>query len=131
MRRVAALAVAALVPACAGGDGEVAIACHLAGRSSVERPLGEERTLDLDEGLSVATTVGELAWEGLHTDTEAEGRVLTVQVTELDGDRPVASHLFQLDGPPANDFRGGHGFTGLVYAYAASGAELQWWCTSA
>jgi hypothetical protein len=43
--------------------------------------------------------------------------------------KPVASTLHQFSGPrPSNQFAGGHGFTGLVYAYLPSGAELQYYC---
>jgi hypothetical protein len=33
-----------------------------------------------------------------------------------------------LESGPSNQFNGGNGFTGLVYAYLTSGAELQYFC---
>jgi hypothetical protein len=54
---------------------------------------------------------------------------LSVRVWSRRSGRPVTSAIYQFGGrQPANQFGGGHGFTGLVYAYLATGAELQYFC---
>ena len=55
---------------------------------------------------------------------------LSIRVWGRRSGKPVASAVYQFrpEGP-SNQFSGGHGFTGLVYAYLSSGAELQYYCT--
>jgi hypothetical protein len=58
-----------------------------------------------------------------------EPGVLSIRVQSRSGGKPVASGLYQfLESGPSNQFNGRHGFTGLVYAYLTSGAELQYFC---
>jgi hypothetical protein len=59
----------------------------------------------------------------------SEPGALSVRVSGRGSRKPVAStlHQFRAD-RPVNQFAGGHGFTGLVYAYLPRGAELQYYC---
>jgi hypothetical protein len=133
--RVPALVLLALgAAACGGGgdeqeDADGPIACHTASRGSVTLPIDEERAVELAPGRPVTHEHGRLVWHAEHVVDAGEGESLVVRVESQDG-ALVTSSLLQLDGRPANDFRGGHGFTGLQYAYDAGGAELQWWCTA-
>ena len=74
------------------------------------------------------TDPAEVVFDG---EFSGEGRFLKVSVSSIEDDREVTSQLYQLSktGPPQNEFHGGHGFTGLSYAYhPTSPSELQYWC---
>lgn len=107
------------------------IVCQVFYRDSVEEPPDEGESVTLvSDGDVGRIERGSLVFEARYVDDEFEGRALSIHVTE--GDRAVASHLYQLgrDAAPVNEFEGGHGFTGLAYTYAADGAELQHFCTA-
>ena len=75
----------------------------------------------------------ELTFTGSHSNDEFEGRSLTVSVSEKGRKIPLFRQLFQMgqDEAPDNIFgTTGQGFTGLMYVYSASGAELQFICES-
>ena len=126
------LAIVGFLGACGGsGDGDFAVTCHVATRADAERGQPAEApavVLEPGEPVEVAGEGG-MTWRGLDSSEPGEGRAVSVQVVGDDGE-PLTSALFQLDGRPGNDFRGGHGFTGLQYALGPSGTEVQWWCTA-
>jgi hypothetical protein len=130
-----ALGLAVLVTACAGAAPERAssIVCTAAYRISTSEPLTEPDTIRLED----TDTVQSLPYIYLelhaqYTAGRVDGeRALRLWVTPTGEDTEVVSQLFQLptDRGPTDQFRGGHGFTGLTYAYGpVSGAELQYWC---
>ncbi|MGE3962059.1 MAG: hypothetical protein AB7F65_10290 [Dehalococcoidia bacterium] len=138
-----ALALAALLVACdsdgsddAAGDVDAsAIVCSAAYRVSQQEPLTEVDTLrfeDADAEQSLPYIYLEL--HGAFSDGREDGeRSLRVWVTRTAEPEPLVTHLYQLpeDGWPRDQFVGGHGFTGLNYAYdPVSGAELQYWCAT-
>ena len=129
-RRMFGLVV--LLAACGGGSGgDFAVTCHVATRSAPDR--GQPSEAQPVELVPQETAVVEgddgLVWRATDSSDPGEGRAVSVQVVD-DHAEPVAGALFQLDGRPGNDFRGGHGFTGLQYATGPSGASVQWWCTA-
>ncbi len=116
-------------PTIQGAPVDLEIACHVFYRDSVEESPDEGEILILVSDGDVARVErAKLTFEARYSDDEFEGRSLSIHVTE--GDRAVTSHLYQLrrDAAPVNEFEGGHGFTGLAYANAADGAEMQSWC---
>jgi hypothetical protein len=61
-----------------------------------------------------------------------EPATLSLEVLDRARKQTLARGLYQFrPSHPANQFRGGHGFTGLVYTYLPSGAELQHFCVRA
>lgn len=109
------------------------IACHTAYRVSVTQPLTEVDTLRV--GAADASQSMPYIYLTLHAEYTAgtlDGeRSLRLWVTPTADDEVLVQHLYQLpsDSGPTNQFEGGHGFTGLTYAYdPTSGAELQYWC---
>jgi hypothetical protein len=130
----AGLALVALVAACttpAARSSE--IVCSTAYRVSTNEALTDVDTIrlaDEDSTGSIPYIYLEFHAEYGAGFTDAE-RALRVWVTPTGDDRALVSHLFELspDSGPINQFSGGHGFTGLNYAYdPVSGAELQYWC---
>jgi hypothetical protein len=110
-----------------------AIVCNAAYRSAVTEPPGDVDSLRFD-GDSEAQSLPypHLELHGQYWSGEADNeRALRLWVTPAGEEAVIVSQLFQLplESGPANQFRGGHGFTGLNYAFdPASGAELQYWC---
>ena len=93
-----------------------------------------EQTLELSSiEKTQSADLGDLRFSAIYFDGEfsGEGRFLKVSVFSIEDDREVISQLYQLSKtePPQNEFHGGHGFTGLSYAYHPnSQSELQYWC---
>lgn len=111
-----------------------AVTCHAAYRSG-PGPIERETVFYLDEpGQSSGTTFNDMALQALYSRGEGEGgRALVLRVTALESGQLITSQLYQFASnvEPQNEFVGGHGFTGLSYAYyPAGGAELQYWCTA-
>ena len=110
------------------------IECHLAYRAAVTVPIELEQTLELSSAETARTAdLGDLRFGATYFNGEfsGEGRFLKVSVLSIEDDREVTSQLYQLSKtePPKNEFHGGHGFTGLSYAYhPSSSSELQYWC---
>ncbi len=110
------------------------IECHTAYRSSVTVEIEHEQTLVLSSTESTKSAEFEdLRFRATYFDGEfsGEGRFLKVYVSSIDDDREVSSQLYQMSKTelPKNEFHGGHGFTGLSYAYhPTSPSELQYWC---
>jgi hypothetical protein len=73
----------------------------------------------------------ELLLTGRYSVDTGEGRAFSIAVSDPTTGDEIARILYQLspDGL-RNQFVGGHGFTGLVYAYdPLSEAEMQFYCT--
>lgn len=112
-----------------------AITCHTAYRAGVGQPISREEVLVLDApGTQSRATFDDLVLLALYSTGEGEGgRALALRVMPVEGSDPIAAQLYQLapTQTPLNEFVGGHGFTGLAYAYhPVSGAELQYWCVA-
>lgn len=138
MKKWVLLGLIVLLLGCSGPAGlpvvDEAIMCHAAYRSSAG-PIERETALYLEEsGMSSDTAFSDMALQALYSRGEGEGgRALALRVTTVESEQLIASQLYQFAPgiEPQNDFVGGHGFTGLNYAYhPASGAELQYWCTA-
>lgn len=109
------------------------IVCSTAYRVSTREPLTEVDRLRFGaEDSTQSMPYIYLELHGQYTAGKADGeRALRLWVTPTGTDRVLLTQLFQLprDTDPTNQFSGGHGFTGLTYAYdPVSGAELQYWC---
>jgi hypothetical protein len=110
------------------------IACYAVYRAGVDQPIeSEERLVFTDSDASRTLTFDDLILNAEYSTGETDNeRSLRLWVTEArDDSRVYQSNLYQLDpaGGPQNQFRGGHGFTGLTYGYhPESGAEIQYWC---
>ena len=74
----------------------------------------------------------DMAFEARFQDDEFEGRALSIAVTDLKTGSELTRQLYQFDAenPVANQFIGGHGFTGLNYVFHPdSSAEMQYFCS--
>jgi len=73
----------------------------------------------------------QLAFAVQFHDDAGEGPSLAIATSDRDTGREIARQLFQIDRSKglANQFIGGHGFTGLHYIFhPSSTAELQYFC---
>ena len=109
------------------------IVCHAAYRASVTVPIEREETITFtDSDAQQSISFADLDWHAQYGTGELDGeRALLLWVTAAGQSDRLLSQLYQLplESGPQNQFRGGHGFTGLNYAYhPASPAELQFWC---
>lgn len=118
------------------GAAAVEIECHVAYRVATTEPLTEVHSFWLGNGDSTRSVP--YIYLELHAEyaSGADGseRSLRLWVTPTAEDDVIVTQLFQLskDDGLVNQFLGGHGFTGLTYAYdPVSGAELQYWCEAA
>ena len=128
------VALAWMASACAtAADKPAAIVCSTAYRVSTSEPLTEVDSLrlpDEDSTQSMPYIYLELHAQYLSGQIDGE-RALRLWVTPTGEEEEIVAQLYRLpqDNGPDNQFRGGHGFTGLTYAYdPVSGAELQYWC---
>jgi hypothetical protein len=139
MRRalVAVAGIAAAGALLAGGSrsaASVRIECHFGHRGSVTKRLETGPILRLSiRRRTVTARVGQF---GVRLTTSpsfdaGEPESLSVRIWSRRDGKAATSGLYQF-GPrrPLNQFDGGHGFTGLVYAYLPTGAELQYFCRS-
>ncbi len=137
MRPARAIAIMVMLlglTACSDGKGRASsIICSTAYRVSQTEPLTEVdhlRFADEDSTQSMPYIYLELHGQ-YRTGAQDGERALRLWVTPTGEQGVIVSQLFQLavDSGPDNQFVGGHGFTGLSYAYdPVSGAELQYWC---
>ena len=120
----------------AGTATALAIECHAAYRSSVTTAIEREETFMLSSAepdAKIAFADLELSAVYFSGERSGESRSLRVAVTPAGSSSELAAQLYQLSKavPPQNEFIGGHGFTGLAYAYhPVSLAELQYWCVA-
>ena len=78
---------------------------------------------------------GDLRFDATYFSGErsGEGRSLRVAVLTAGTGEELSSQLYQMSKTerPQNEFVGGHGFTGLAYAFhPTSRSELQYWCVA-
>jgi hypothetical protein len=108
------------------------ISCEVFYRSSAggaleaapENPLSEENVQNIIE-------FDNMAFEAHYQVDQYEGQALYISVIDLETGDELSRQLYQFDSqdPPKNQFIGGHGFTGLNYAYhPKSPAEMQYFC---
>lgn len=111
------------------------ITCHTAYRSAPTVPIEAEQTISF----GTADQQQEVPYEDLtfhaqYSSGAADNeRALRLWISGTGHTAELHSTLFQLpiDSGPQNQFAGGHGFTGLHYAYHPdTAAELQYWCTA-
>ena len=126
----------AVLAACEAGSTSQAViplevSCTVFHRPSTN-VAGQEVVVTLNSGTSQETlTVDEFVFQAHYQDDEFEGRSLQLTVNAADTDQQLTAQLYQMihTQPPANEFVGGHGFTGLTYVYhPTSPAELQFFC---
>lgn len=111
------------------------ITCNTAYRSSTGVPIEREESLTFADSDAVESiNFADLTFNAQYSSGEMNNeRALRLWVVEAGENVELLSQLYQLpqDSGPQNQFVGGHGFTGLNYAYhPTTGAELQFWCTS-
>ncbi len=114
-------------------EAAASIVCSTAYRVSTSEPLTDVDTVVFADDDSVQSIPYiYLEFHAEYTTGGVDGeRALRLWVTPTAEEEVIVSQLFQLpqDAAPVNQFVGGHGFTGLTYAYdPVSGAELQYWC---
>ena len=108
------------------------IICHAGYRKNLQLPIDQKATIAFsssDDERSVSS--GPFVFHAQYWSGEAdEERALRVWITTNDPTKTITSHLYQLDVSkgPFDQFRGPHGFSGLIYIYdQESGGELQFW----
>lgn len=117
-----------------GGDQPIepiTVTCHVFYRASPAVPLEPGSTLTLDQhGDRQVAQFDTLEFIVQYYDDQFEGRSLVITVNAADSGQPVARQLYQMDRQQGvrNQFVGGHGFTGLVYVYHTTEAEMQYFC---
>ena len=127
------------VAAPGAGDALPTLTCHAAYRDSVERGIQREETVELEPASDDTIPFPDASIGFQYSFDEGEGAALVTTVTTREG-REFHQTLYQLGGGGAGDdlqlvelnsFLGGHGFTGLNYAYPpGSDAEVQYWCAA-
>jgi hypothetical protein len=111
------------------------LTCHTAYRPNVSIPIQREDRIALSQFSMTPVTINyaDLAFHAQYISEPGSSPSLNLFVTPPNRTDRLMSVLFQLPqaGAPANQFVGGHGFTGLHYVYhPSSGAELQFWCVA-
>jgi len=127
------LAACSPAPQAAGGPAAefAGIECQVFYRPSMGEGFRESTVTFAKGGDRGAVEQDDLGWEAAYWDDEYEGRSLSIAVTGLDTGEELVRQLYQIDREKglANQFVGGHGFTGLVYVYhPVSTAEMQYFC---
>ncbi|MDQ4077406.1 MAG: hypothetical protein M3220_14315 [Chloroflexota bacterium] len=140
-----AICLSLLLVGCASGeipteaDAEpvpLMIVCRVAYRSTVTVPIEEEAELVFGGENDEQTLAFEdltLHAQYLAGERPPRERSLRLAVVDSVSGQELGAQLYQLSltEAPRNEFRGGHGFTGLAYAYhPETGAELQYWCVA-
>ena len=131
----AALLLAACSPSPRAAGGPAAdfagIECQVFYRPSIGESFRESTVTLAKGGDRGVVEQDDLRWDAAYWDDEYEGQSLSIAVTGLDTGQGLVRQLYQLDREKglANQFIGGHGFTGLVYVYhPGSTAEMQYFC---
>lgn len=116
-----------------GGEasGPLTIECQVFYRTAAGERFDESIvTLGTDNGAQ-SLDYDQLAFVAQFYDDAGEGPSLSIATTDRDTGREIARQLCQIDRSKglANQFIGGHGFTGLQYVFhPTSTAELQYFC---
>lgn len=122
--------IAVAMASCAPMPAADALTCTVAHRSSPGSTLVESQFELALTGGTEEVIFERLGFHASVNDDEFEGLALVIHITDLDSSSEIARHLFQIDreGRLANQFAGGHGFTGLVYVNHSQGAQIQYFC---
>lgn len=109
------------------------IECQAFYRPSVGQAPDDGMVITLGgQGDSGTAEYADMVFDVRLSDDPGEGPALIIAVTAKDGGEQILRQLYQIDRAKGlhNQFIGGHGFTGLVYAYhPVSTAELQFFCS--
>lgn len=112
---------------------EIVIICHTAYRSSVSHPIEQSDTRSVASSAPATISYRDLTFSAQSLLWFGEGQSLKLAVTATGQRDELTTILYQFPNgkPVVNQFKGGHGFTGLHYAYhPKSRAELQFWCAA-
>ena len=104
----------------APSPGNRTIVCEVFYRSTSSQSLQAAPLINFSEGSHSETlTFDTMVFEAHFQDDEYEGRALSIAVTDLDTGSDISRQLYQFDqqNPVENQFVGGHGFSGLNYAF--------------
>ena len=135
------IAVSVFVLGCSSGTGTkdgqgsaaLDIECQAFYRPSVGQAPDDGTVISLGaHGDSGTADYPDMAFDAYLNDDPGEGPALVISVTARDSGGQILRQLYQIDRAKGlhDQFVGGHGFTGLVYAYhPTSGAELQFFCS--
>ncbi|MFN2187228.1 MAG: hypothetical protein ACK2T3_00515 [Candidatus Promineifilaceae bacterium] len=109
------------------------ISCTAAYRADVSQPIEREETITFEDvnGEQTIAFADMSLHVGYDTGEMDNERALRLWVTDAGDTTIYQRQLYQLsqDSGPDNQFKGGHGFTGLNYVYHPdSSSELQFWC---
>jgi hypothetical protein len=105
--------------------------CQVFYRASPGEQFQESAHVLGPETSSGTETFEDLALRAQFVDDPGEGPALSLVVSDATSAEEIVRQLYQIDPATglANQFIGGHGFTGLNYVFhPASGAELQYFC---
>ena len=109
------------------------VVCEVFYRSDSSQSLQAAPIITFSEGNHSETlTFDRMVFAALFQDDEFEGRALSIAITDLNTEGDITRQLYQFDrqNPVENQFVGGHGFTGLNYAFQpGSFAEMQFYCS--
>ena len=118
----------------APSPGNRTIVCEVYYRSTSGQSLQAAPLINFSEGSHSETlTFDTMVFEAHFQDDEYEGRALSIAVTDMDTGSDITRQLYQFDrqNPVENQFVGGHGFTGLNYAFQpGTSAEIQFFCSA-
>jgi hypothetical protein len=111
------------------------LTCHTTYRPNTSAPIEHEDQLALTQLTINPLTrrYADLSFHAQYLSEQGTSPSLNLFVTLPNSSERLTSILYQLPQAtaPANQFVGGHGFTGLHYVYhPSSGAELQFWCVA-
>ena len=111
---------------------DFSITCTGFARPNVATSDMQRRTLKLGpQGGNRSVSVGQFRFRAQFVADEFEGKALDVFVYPKGKKDLIAQGKYQFDAddPPANQFIGGQGFTGLIYVmHPQTEAELQYFC---
>ncbi len=117
-----------------GGDSIVdsSVDCQDLYRAASGEVLSETPTMSLStDGDLELVQFENIEFRAKFLDDEFEGQSLSISITNMENQRALSLSLYQIDQEKglANQFIGGHGFTGLIYVFhPSSEAELQYFC---
>lgn len=108
---------------------QYSIQCNVFHRTSASASLQGRRVQLAEQRREADIRAGPFAFRAsLHVDsTEADSLSVEVVGRARGHTETRALYQFGRDGPE-NQFRGKHGFTGLIYTHLPPGAELQYFC---
>jgi hypothetical protein len=111
--------------------GPITIECQVFYRASAGEGF-QESIINLGPGNGTHSEgFDELTFSAQYMDDPGEGPSLALAVSDAGVEREISRQLYQIDRSRglANQFIGGHGFTGLNYVFRpSSSAELQYFC---